>query len=75
MAQHLAQNLQSVLPDAMPKLPLDALTEYIAGGQLALINWWMEQRSPGYTAPQIATMLHELRRIAIQDAFALKSGL
>jgi hypothetical protein len=33
-----------------PAFPLDALTEYIARAQLAVIGWWMEQRTPYYRA-------------------------
>ncbi|HEX3051092.1 MAG TPA: TetR/AcrR family transcriptional regulator [Aggregatilineaceae bacterium] len=67
---NLADCLQSGFEKAVSHMPLDALTEYLASAQLALIDWWLNQRTP-YTAQQIATMLHQLRRAALQEAFAL----
>lgn len=68
IAANLADSLRSAFGDTAPHIPLDVLTEYVAGAQLALVGWWMEQRMP-YTAEQIAAMLHRLQRAAIQDAF------
>jgi AcrR family transcriptional regulator len=68
VAANLADSLRSAFGDTTSRIPLDALTEYIASAQLGLIGWWMEQRTP-YTARQIAAMLHRLQRAAIQGAF------
>ncbi len=65
---NLASSLSLAYGNVTPRIPLDVLTEYIASAQLALIAWWMEQRTP-YTARQIGTMMHRLQRAAIQDAF------
>ncbi len=69
---NLADSLRAAFDEKTPHIPLDALTEYIASAQLALIGWWLEQRTP-YTALQIGSTLHRLQRVAIQEAF-VKEG-
>jgi AcrR family transcriptional regulator len=68
VSSNLAHSLSLAYGDVTPRIPLDVLTEYMASAQLALLGWWMEQRTP-YTAQQIGTMIHRLQRAAIQDAF------
>jgi AcrR family transcriptional regulator len=50
IAATLADSLRTAFGDVTPCIPLDALTEYIASAQLAVIGWWMEQRTPYYRA-------------------------
>jgi len=68
LAANLNRTLRTIFPHCEPLTPLDVLTEYIVGAQLALIHWWMTTRTL-YDAVQLATMLHRLQRAAICDAF------
>ena len=67
---NLSESLNSIFPNGTPNMPLDILTEYIVGGQLSLIDWWMTTRTP-YNATQIAAMLHRLQRAAVCDAYGI----
>jgi AcrR family transcriptional regulator len=66
----LCESLTSIFPNSTPNMPLDVLTEYIVGAQLSLIDWWMTTRTL-YDAVQIATMLHQLQRAAVCDAYGI----
>ena len=68
MTGTLQDSLNAIFPDTQPKIPLDVLTEYIIGAQLSLINWWMNEHTP-YDASQLATMLHQLQRVAVCEAY------
>jgi AcrR family transcriptional regulator len=71
MIQNLSESLRMAFPDLSPNKPLEILTTYIIGAQLALIDWWMNQRTP-YTADEILNSLHQLQRAAVRDAYGLK---
>ncbi|MBZ0305227.1 MAG: TetR/AcrR family transcriptional regulator [Anaerolineae bacterium] len=71
MAAHLIESLKVNLPDREPAIPLDVLAEYIVGARLSLIHWWVMNRNP-YTALQLATILHQLQRAAIMDAYQMR---
>jgi AcrR family transcriptional regulator len=65
---NLQNSLTAIFPDAQPHIPMDALTEYLVGAQESLIQWWLSSRNP-YDARQLATMLHQLQRGIICDAY------
>jgi AcrR family transcriptional regulator len=51
-------------------VPLDIMSNMLAGAQLALLQWWLEQRRP-HSPEVLAQTFHRLRRAAIRDAFGL----
>lgn len=74
MMENLQESLQEAFPGATPHPPLEILTNYLVRAQMALIDWWITNRT-GYEAEQIATMLHRLQSAAVRDAFGLdKAG-
>ncbi len=52
-------------------VPLDVLANYLAGAQIALVHWWLEQRRP-QTPEALARTVHRSQRAAIRDAFGLQ---
>lgn len=46
-------------PDSEPRLPLNAVAAYLAGAELALMAWWLEQGET-YTPEDIARMFFQL---------------
>ncbi|HET7088412.1 MAG TPA: TetR/AcrR family transcriptional regulator [Anaerolineae bacterium] len=72
-AQEIEANLRAVFAEADSAIPLDVLANYLAGAQLALVQWWLEKRRP-YTPESLAQTLHRLQRAAIRDAFGLRGG-
>jgi AcrR family transcriptional regulator len=70
MVEGLAQSLKIAFPDQTARFPLDMLTHYIIGAQLAMITWWLSNRT-GYEAGEVARMLHQLQRAALRDAYGL----
>ena len=69
-AQEIKTNLRAAFGDAKSNIPLDLLATYLAGAQMALIQWWLEKRQP-HDPEKLAQTLHRLRRAAIRDAFGL----
>lgn len=69
-AQRIEANVRSVFADAESSIPLDVLAHYVAGAQLALVQWWLEQPHP-HAAETIARASHRLQAAAIREAFAL----
>ena len=47
------------------------LANYLAGAQIALVQWWLEKRQP-HTFEYLAQTFHRLQRAAIRDAFGLR---
>lgn len=70
MTASLQNSLKVGFSNIEPNMPLDVLTEYIIGAQLSLVHWWMTNRT-AYDALQLATMLQQLRRVAICGAYAI----
>lgn len=68
MMRNLCATLNAAFPDRSPTIPQDILAQYIVGAQLSLIDWWMSNRTE-YDANQIATILHQLQRAAVRDAY------
>lgn len=69
-AQQIEANLRACFVNEQSAVPLEVLANYLAGAQLALVQWWLEKRRP-HTAETIALMFHRLQRAAICDAFGL----
>jgi len=49
------------------------LANYLAGAQIALVQWWMQKRQ-AYTSENLAQTFHRLQRAAIRDAFGLRDS-
>lgn len=72
-AQAIEANLRAVFAGADSTIPLDVLANYLAGAQIALVQWWLEKRQP-HTPENLAQAFHRLQRAAIRDAFGLRNG-
>ncbi|HEX8598634.1 MAG TPA: TetR/AcrR family transcriptional regulator [Chloroflexia bacterium] len=72
-AREIEANLRSAFEGADSTIPLDVLAIYLAGAQLALVQWWLETPQP-HTPESIAYTFHRLQRAAIRDAFRLMDG-
>jgi AcrR family transcriptional regulator len=70
-AQEIEQSLRSAFAEADSAVPFNLLANYLAGAQIALIQWWMEKRTP-YPADDLARMMHRLQRAAICDALGTR---
>ncbi len=69
-AQEIEVNLRSVFADTESIVPLDLLATYLAGAQIALVQWWLEKRQP-QSSEKLAQIFHHLQSAAIRDAFGL----
>lgn len=72
-AHEIEANLRAAFAHADTTIPLDVLANYLAGAQLALLQWWLEKRRP-HTAEDLAQTFHLLQRAAIRDAFGLRNA-
>jgi AcrR family transcriptional regulator len=70
-AHEIEANLRAAFAEADSTIPLDVLASYLAGAQLTLAQWWLEQRRP-HTPEHMAPSFHRLRRAAIRDAFGIR---
>jgi AcrR family transcriptional regulator len=70
-AQEIEQSLRSAFVEADSAIPFNLLANYLAGAQIALIQWWMEKRTP-YPADDLARMIHRLQRAAICEALGTR---
>ena len=69
-AQQIEAGLRAAFDEADSTIPFDVLANYIAGAQIALVQWWLEKRQP-HTIQDLAQMSHRLQRATIRDAFGL----
>lgn len=53
--------------------PVSVLAAYLAGAQIALVQWWLEKRRP-HTPENVAQRFHRAQRAAILDAFGLSDN-
>jgi AcrR family transcriptional regulator len=67
-AKEIAAHLRTAFDEAQSTIPYDLLANYLAGAQIALVQWWLEQRPP-YSPEQVAQTFHRFQRAAIRDAF------
>lgn len=66
-------NLRAVFSEADSAIPLDLLANYLAGAQIALMQWWLEKRRP-HKPEALALTLQRMQRAAIREAFGLGDG-
>lgn len=69
-AQDIEAALRVIFAEADSTIPINILANYLAGAQVALVQWWLEKRQP-YTPEDLAQTFHRLQRAAIRDAFGL----
>ena len=72
-AREIEANLRAAFPEGDGAIPLDVLANYIAGAQIALLQWWLEKRQP-HTLQNLAHMFHRLQRAAIRHTFGLRDS-
>ncbi len=72
-AQGIAAGLHVAFAEADGTMPLDVLAIALAGAQLALVQWWLEQRQL-YSPEIMAQTFHRLQRATIRDALGLDDG-
>ena len=72
-AREIEANLRAIFTEADSTIPLDMLANYLAGAQIALMQWWLEKRHP-HTPDNLTQTLHRLQRAAIRDAFGLRDA-
>lgn len=72
-AQKIEASLRAAFAEADSIIPLDVLANYLAGAQIALVQWWLEKRQT-HTPEDLAQTFHRLQRAAIRDAFGLTVG-
>ena len=72
-AQHIEASLRAAFAEAGSAIPFDVLANYLAGAQIALVQWWLEKRRP-HTPEKLAQTFHRLQRLAIRDALGLRDG-
>ena len=72
-AQQIEASLRAAFVEAKNTIPFDVLANYLAGAQIALVQWWLEKRRP-HTPEKLAQIFHRLQRAAIRDAFGLRDG-
>jgi len=69
-AQEIEAVLRAAFAEADSTIPFDMLANYLAGAQIALVQWWLEERQP-HSIEVLAQTFHRLQRAAIRDAFGL----
>lgn len=67
-AQEIETNLRAAFAESDNTIPFEVLANYLAGAQIALVQWWLEKRRP-HTPEKVAESFHRLQRAAILDAF------
>lgn len=70
LALDILTTIQGAFPGRVSALPLDLLATSLAGAQLSLAHWWLEQRRAESPA-DLARTTHRLQRAAICAAFGL----
>jgi len=72
-ARQIEATLRAAFAEADITIPFDVLASYLAGAQIAWVQWCLEKR-PAQTPENLAQTFHRLQRAAIRDAFGLKEG-
>lgn len=72
-AQEIETSLRAAFAEANSTVPFDVLANYLAGAQIALLQWWLEKRRP-HTPENLAQTFHHLQRAAICAALGLRDG-
>lgn len=69
-AREIEANLRMAFPQADNTIPLEVLANYLAGAQIALLQWLLDKRRP-YPAEYLAQMFHRFQRAVIREALGL----
>ena len=72
-AQQIEANLRAAFVGVESSIPLDVLSNYLAGAQITLLHWWLEKRRP-HTLQELGQTFHRLQRAALQEAFGLENS-
>lgn len=72
-AREIEANLRTIFEENESNIPLDNLANYLAGAQIALMQWWLEKRR-SHSPDDLAKTLYHMQRAAIRDAFGLQEG-
>ena len=72
-AQKIETSLRAAFADVESSIPFDVLANYLAGAQIALMQWWLEKRQR-HTLEHLAQTFHRIQRATIRDAFGLNQG-
>jgi AcrR family transcriptional regulator len=72
-AEEIEASLRAAFAEADTNIPIDVLANYLAGAQIALVQWWLEKRQ-AHTPENLAQTFHRLQRAAIRDAFGVTDG-
>ena len=72
-AREIEANLRVAFGEAKSMIPLDILANYLAGAQLALMQWWLEKRRP-HNTKSLTQTFHLLQRAAIREAFGINDA-
>ena len=72
-SREIEANLATTFGEAKSIIPLDMLANYLAGAQIALMQWWLEKRRP-HTAENLARTFHLLQSAAIREAFRISES-
>jgi AcrR family transcriptional regulator len=72
-AQKIEADLRAAFSESESTVPLDVLANYLAGAQIAFMQWWLSKRQP-HPIENLAQAFHRLQRAAIRDAFGLTSS-
>ena len=70
-AQEIEANLRSIFGEPNSSVPLDVLANYLAGSQIALMQWWLEKRQR-HSLEKLVQTFHRLQRAVILEAFGLQ---
>jgi len=63
-------SLRAAFAEADSTIPFNVLANYLAGAQIALVQWWLEKRQP-HSPENLAQTFHRLQCAAIRNAFGL----
>lgn len=70
MLEVLSDNLQTIFADKTANCSMELLVNYIIGAHLSLIDWWLTNRNQ-HSAEDVAKVMHQLQRAAVQSAYGL----
>jgi len=70
-AQGIEASLRAAFTETDSVIPFRVLANYLAGAQIALVQWWLEKRQP-HTPENLAQVFHLLQRAAIRDVAGLR---
>jgi hypothetical protein len=60
---------RAAFAEADSAIPFDVLANYLAGAQIALVQWWLEKRR-SHPPENLAQAFHRLQRAAIRDTLS-----